>query len=247
VAAPPNSGSPVQTLLDAGVIWNVPKDSSSGVGPHVRGWDLGAFMEKTTWPMDSRGAGNVRYGFPVPGDLSADKDDDGEMIAEAPLTSRGRYAEEKSEGEDEDGDSGGALVANRYMLDVVGYRGLQRLEQQQLDCVLFLTAKWCRTCKRMQLPYGRMARLNNENLDEDLVFARGEASGRDGKMLGRTLGVDAVPTFILFRKGKQYGKPLSISKLPSKKLEAAIGYLKAGKEWDDKLFGCDGETQQTKL
>jgi hypothetical protein len=102
-------------------------------------------MEQTVWPTDNRGAASTRYGFPAPGDLSLDYD------------------------ENDDGND------------------------------------------------------NDNNINE-----MGEASGRDGKMLGRALGVNSVPTFILFRKGKPFGKPISVNRLPSEKLETAINYLKEG-------------------
>eukprot|EP00527_Entomoneis_sp_CCMP2396_P002133 CAMPEP_0198142122 /NCGR_PEP_ID=MMETSP1443-20131203/5011_1 /TAXON_ID=186043 /ORGANISM="Entomoneis sp., Strain CCMP2396" /LENGTH=550 /DNA_ID=CAMNT_0043805077 /DNA_START=190 /DNA_END=1838 /DNA_ORIENTATION=+ len=248
---PAQIGATVQTLLDHGVIWKNDKQQQQ---PFVRGWDLNRFMEQTVWPTDSRGAASTRYGFPVPGDLSLDYDEndhDNEnensingMLSEAPLPKGARLDfdndddDQKHKGEDSLSSSSTAGTGEQYIRSVIGYKGLTLLETQEVDCVLFLSARWCRTCKKMQLPFRRMARLNNEDLDGggDLVFAKGEASGRDGKMLGRTLGVESVPTFVLFRKGKPFGKPITVNRLPSEKLETAINYLKQGKEWNDELF-----------
>ena len=59
---------------------------------------------------------------------------------------------------------------------------------------------------------------------------------KKGKMISRLLGVDAVPAFVLFQNGKRYGDTLSISKLPSKKLDVALEYMKSGKKWDRNTF-----------
>ena len=55
-------------------------------------------------------------------------------------------------------------------------------------------------------------------------------------MISRLLGVDAVPAFVLFQDGKRYGDTLSISKLPSKKLDFALDFMKSGKKWDRGAF-----------
>uniref|UniRef100_A0A7S3DXG8 Thioredoxin domain-containing protein n=1 Tax=Entomoneis paludosa TaxID=265537 RepID=A0A7S3DXG8_9STRA len=270
VPAPLQIGQTIQTLLEANVIWNTHKNQHAMQPnqPHVRGWDMGRFLEQTLWPLDSRGAGTVRYGFPVPGsngkdnsfglgnndnDDDEDDDDDGVMISKAPMTrGGGRFVERQTSDNDDDEDDR-PVITTPYIRNIIGYRGLQQLENQELTAVLFLSAKWCRTCKRMQLPFRRMAKQGSMPKDDDddesvtddndlpeIVFCKGEASGRDGKMLGRALGIETVPTFVLFRKGKRYGEPLSISRLPSKKLQVAIQYLQEGREWDDDLFADEG-------
>jgi hypothetical protein len=41
---------------------------------------------------------------------------------------------------------------------------------------------------------------------------------------------------VLFRGGKRYGKPLSVSRLPSKKIDLALKFLAEGMEWDNTAF-----------
>lgn len=244
MAAPDDLGSTVQTLLDAGVVWT--KDVPRPKEVAVRGWEMGRFMEQTVWPTDSRGSSNTRYGFPVLlTEEDEEEDEDTIMITEAPMP-KGMLVEEDVALD----TSGSAAKEEKYIRSVVGYRGLQQLERQKLDCVLFLSARWCRTCKKMQLPYRKMAKSHFiDDEESDFVFAKGEASGREGKMLGRALDVQSVPTFVLFRKGKQFGKPISVNRLPSNKLETAIKLLQDGKEWDEKAFDGDNDDddKQTKL
>mmetsp|Transcript_16869 Transcript_16869/g.38821 ORF Transcript_16869/g.38821 Transcript_16869/m.38821 type:complete len:644 (+) Transcript_16869:129-2060(+) len=239
--APREIGSTVQTLLNAGVIWaNV--DQKKSAKTQVRGWEMKRFMESTLWPTDSRGSGTVRYGFPVPG---AREEAEEEQAVDDMMITR-QFIDDFDHDQDVAEDDEDARP-NAFIRSVIGYRGLQQLQKQEITGVLFLSAKWCRTCKRMQPGYRQMARDRGSNsnkeydtaIDQNLVFCKGEASGREGKMLGRALSVDSVPTFILFDKGERYGKPLSISRLPSKKLDLAIEYLKRGKEWDDELFKDD--------
>ena len=78
--------------------------------------------------------------------------------------------------------------------------------------------------------------MARENSYCDVTFAKADATGKIGKALGKALQVDAVPTFVLFRRGHVYGSPMSISRLPSKQLEQAVDYLATGKGWDDALF-----------
>jgi hypothetical protein len=82
-----------------------------------------------------------------------------------------------------------------------------------------------------------MARIAKE--EGEVVFAKAETSGRWGKELGRYLEVEAVPAFILFRKGARYGSALSVSKLPSKKIDRALQLLESGAEWDPDVLKED--------
>mmetsp|Transcript_44445 Transcript_44445/g.66982 ORF Transcript_44445/g.66982 Transcript_44445/m.66982 type:complete len:88 (+) Transcript_44445:629-892(+) len=87
-----------------------------------------------------------------------------------------------------------------------------------------------------------MARLCKEGGDA-VTFAKADAVGKVGKALGRALDVEAVPTFMLFKDGRRYGSPLSISSLPSKKLDLAMEYLTKGMEWDSDVILSDDEEQ----
>ena len=48
--------------------------------------------------------------------------------------------------------------------------------------------------------------------------------------------MDAVPAFVLFRKGKRFGSALSVSDLPSKKIGRALELLESGKDWDPMIL-----------
>ena len=245
VAPPPHIGATVQTLLQAGLVWTTQNSAKQRQStPQVRSWDLARYMETTLWPSDNRGTATTRYGFPVPGTTSFDDNDDEEeeMILEPPLTA-GRISTTTPDN-DSSSRSGTTIVSKSpYIRRMDTVRELQRIEEEQLDCVLLLSAKFCRACKKMQLPYNTMARRrhnpeakatqdNNHNHknEKSLVFCQAEASGHAGKLVGRALGIDAVPTFVLYRQGQRYGDPLSITRLPSNQLEQALEALLDGSE-----------------
>jgi hypothetical protein len=77
-----------------------------------------------------------------------------------------------------------------------------------------------------------------------LVFANANAKGQTGKQMTYSLGLDFVPSFVLYRKGVRYGEPLALNKFPSKKLELAVLYLLSGKEWDADLFGSSEDDKK---
>ena len=248
VAPPPHIGATVQTLLQAGLVWTAQNSAKQRQEqpstPQVRSWDLARYMETTLWPSDNRGTATTRYGFPVPGttsfdDNDEDEDDDEEMILEPPLTA-GRISTTTSDNDRTSSTSGTTIVSKSpYIRRMDTVRELQRIEEEQLDCVLFLSAKFCRACKKVQLPYNTMARRrhnqeassqDDDNNKTSLVFCQAEASGHAGKLVGRALGIDAVPTFVLYRQGQRYGDPLSITRLPSSQLEQALEALLDGSE-----------------
>ena len=72
-----------------------------------------------------------------------------------------------------------------------------------------------------------------------VVFVKAEAVGLAVKGWGRALGVESVPSFVMFKNGRRYGEALSNSRLPLKKLESAIEYLQEVKEWDEVAFSDD--------
>merc|ERR1711862_906165 len=118
---------------------------------------------------------------------------------------------------------------------------IQQLQNEILspkrNCLLFLTAPNCKTCFRLKPAYTRMARQqhNNDNSDpSSLLYAQADvvSTKTGGKELGKLLGIDVVPTFIMFRDGNRFGTALSISKLPSKKLDKAVELLVSGRDWD---------------
>lgn len=226
---PPRSfGETVETILKAGVTVKPAKQKQA-----VRGWSLQEYWELSTWPRDAAGGANVRYGFPVPEDLdsSLEDTDDFVLIAEPPLRSVGRTTEEElAPNETPEG-------ANPYIQNVEGVQGLQsQIIAPEKDVLLFLSAPFCRTCRYLQPQYQRLARLKTDELNGAVTFCKAEAVGQAGKELGRALSVDAVPSFLLFRKGKLFGEPLSLTRLPSAKLTLAIELLEAGKAWDEQAL-----------
>ena len=76
-----------------------------------------------------------------------------------------------------------------------------------------------------------------------ILYAKADTGGEVGKDLSRLLKVDAVPAFILFRDGRRFGPTLSISRIPSKKLSAAIDMLESGMDWDAQTLQQSEEQQ----
>ena len=230
---PKGLGATVETLLEKGICFQYPDGNPKQ--RYIRGWDLKVYWEATTWPRDSAGGANIRFGFPVPDDL--DGIEERFMINEPPARQAPVLVQ------DSDATEEAEREARSFLVDVVGVSGLQsQIIDPELDCVLFLSAPYCRTCRFINPQYLRMARMGQGS---GVLFAKANATGNVGKELGRTLDVDSVPTFLLFRKGRRFGKPLSISRLPSKKLQLAMDMLRDGSPWDEaKIRDCDrkGET-----
>jgi hypothetical protein len=200
----------------------------------VRGWSLGDFWEQTSWPKDSAGTGSVRYGLPVVEDRDLDEEP---LLSAAP--GRPQRLDKTYEEFDPDGKVKPAPTPdqeNPFVRNVAGVSGMQdEIMDASKDSILFLSARFCKTCKTISPLYTRMARMSKD-ADSSTLFAKAETSGPWGKELGRFLEVDAVPAFVLFRDGKRYGSPLSVSRLPSKKIERAIELLESGADWDPSIL-----------
>jgi thiol-disulfide isomerase/thioredoxin len=231
IVPPPDFSTTLQTLLDNGVVWNQKRESNNLL---MRGWSLGDFWELTSWPRDSAGAGDTRYGLPVLQDVDTIFQE--RMVAEPPSVGQGakfQEQERKARAQQVKADA-----ENPHVMTIHGVDGLQRdVIAAEKDCLLFLSAPWCRTCRYLSPQYTRMARERSH----EVVFAKADASGNVGKALGKALEVDAVPAFILFRQGQIFGTPLSVSRLPSRKLELAIDCLASGMEWDSSLLDADNQ------
>jgi len=245
--APPESLSSLtlQKLLDGEIVFPLKIDrggllSGSGERIAMRGWSIGNFMEQTSWPRDADSGTNTRFGLPSIDDVDMDavyKEDDDEVT--------GQWVNMLSDSVGAPQPTPAPAVVqdaprsdNPFVSDLGGIGDLnEQVLSQKEDCMLFLTAPWCRTCKTMLPGYTRFARKTGEEFPNNpLVFAKAEAVGKQGKELGRRLGVESVPTFVLFRKGRRYGTNISVSKLPSKKLEKAVAYLTSGREWEQSEF-----------
>lgn len=207
---PPGLGGTVSALLNSGITLSV--DGKLDGGMFASGWSLPAFWESTTWPRDTEGGGG-RFGMPVIRDLLDYYDvmDDNDNFEEDSI--KEIVAASSNDNFDDE---------NPFVRTVVGVTGLQqRIMMPQEDCLLFLSAPFCRTCRYMGPSYSRMARLNQGKI----VFAKADTTGLLGKELGRYLRVASVPTFVFFAKGRRIGKPLGITKLPSTKLQSKVDQL----------------------
>jgi hypothetical protein len=225
--APPKwFGTTLQDLLAKNVLYTGKLLQQNKNKVWARGWSLSEYWETATWPRDSSGI-NVRYGLPV-----LDEDD---------------FQEEAETVEEEEEEDVSTTVDsdNPYVLEIIGVNGLQKeIIDAQQDCVLYLTANFCRTCRTLAPKYQRLARLGTEQPDNTVLYAKADTSGNIGKGLGKCLGVDAVPAFVFFRKGRCFGKTLKIARLPDKKLDLAVDFLRQGLEWDDEaLRNVESEQQ----
>lgn len=124
---------------------------------------------------------------------------------------------------------------------VTQVQNIEQLQQEVLspkrNCLLFLTAPNCKTCFRLKPAYTRMARQSNNNQDDNndsVLYAQADvvSTGAGGKELGKLLGIEVVPTFILFRDGSRFGPLINVSKLPNKKLDKAVQLMVSGRDWD---------------
>ena len=238
IVPPTNLGKTITSLFEKGVIYEPEKRNSNNKSPiFVRGWSLSEFWEHSSWPRDSSGM-NIRYGLPV---IEDDDDDDEDMISAPPVRSKQavsskakleEYEQLKLERESQ--------PSNPYVKDVIGVLGVEEdIINSKQTSVLFLSAKWCKTCKKLNPQYTRLARETPSN--NGLIFAKAETSGLVGKELGKYLEVDAVPAFVLFKNGKLFGTPLSVSRIPSTKLQRAIDLLSDDKEWDPTILMTQDE------
>jgi len=203
----------LQRLLDGGIIF---KNKKKDVW--IQSWSLKDFWEYTSWPRDTSGNSSVRFGLPVveESNISPDISEPLRPVSDSPTLLADEYKEKK----------------NPYVLAIKGLDELEsKILSKERNCILFLSASWCRTCKSISPQYTRMA-MDMKKGESDVLIARTDAGRGSGKALGKFLNVEAVPAFVLFRDGKVYGDPLSISRLPSKKMNTAVDLLSSGQEWD---------------
>eukprot|EP00555_Chaetoceros_dichaeta_P011133 CAMPEP_0198267972 /NCGR_PEP_ID=MMETSP1447-20131203/35307_1 /TAXON_ID=420782 /ORGANISM="Chaetoceros dichaeta, Strain CCMP1751" /LENGTH=651 /DNA_ID=CAMNT_0043958807 /DNA_START=30 /DNA_END=1985 /DNA_ORIENTATION=+ len=217
----------LQKLLDGGIIYKNKKNKSA---IWIQTFSFKDFWEYTSWPRDTSGGANVRFGLPVVDELDVVTNQDGssseieEEMINAPterIPGTPRPPKDEYEGQ-----------KNPYILAIDGLDELENvIVSKEKDCILFLSATYCRQCKYIAPQYTRLAREMSEG-ESDVLIAQTDAGRGKGKLLGNFLNVEAVPAFVLFRQGKVYGDTLSISRLPSKKMNKAIDLLSSGQEWD---------------
>lgn len=238
-AIPPPSGlgTTMEHLIGRGILFGAStKKNMHQKSEIVRGWTLADFWEGATWPQDTAGTAQVRFGMPVLDDEDLDV-----IYSQKVAVEDANIAASRSEML-MNSEPPKPIQDNPFVYQVAGVHGVEtEIMEKKLDCVLFLSAKFCRTCRTISPQYTRLARIAREEKNSSTVFCKAEASGLWGKDLGRYLGVDAVPTFILFREGQQFGTPLSISKLPSQKLKHALDLLESGNDWDSTTLFDDNQ------
>ena len=179
--------------------------------PALRSWSLTDFWNVITWPRDAES--NARFGFPMPPALGED-DGDGEK-----------------EEEDTKDEVAIDTVDRGDVKEVSGVRGVTlEIVAKERDCVLLLSGQYCKACKYLVPQYYRYAR---QKADSNIFFATADTTSAAGKDLGRSLSADSVPSFVLFRRGKQLGEPLAVTRLPSDRLESAIQDILEGMESQD--------------
>ena len=192
----------------------------------------------------------VRFGLPVLEEEEEEEDED-EMIAAPPLTADASFIDRqawddsiaKEEQEREEAD-----MKNPFVKKIVGEQQMyDDIVREKRDAVLFLSATWCRTCKTLNPRFTSLARQTMESYSEEedgILFAKADTTGDAGKGLSRLLNIDAVPAFLLFRNGRRFGPALSVSRIPSKKLSAAIERLQSGGDWDAEAIRQASESEQ---
>lgn len=237
---PPRGFGPttLQTLLDSGVLFSA-KVAAGPAAASVRGWTMGDFWEETSWPRDSAGGMGVRYGLPV-----EEEEEDLDVAFQREMMEMSKPRRRVRIG-GEGGMDGGETAAvargdemNPFVTQIVGVEGLaENVIARQRNSVVFVAMRSCRTCKKINPIFTKMARQGSGG---DLMFAKADATGAAGKALGRQLGVVAAPSFVLFRNGVRYGA-VSASRLPSERLDKAIRDLEAGEDFDPSLEEGDDD------
>ncbi|GFH51760.1 hypothetical protein CTEN210_08236 [Chaetoceros tenuissimus] len=208
----------LQPLLDAGVVFQ--RKAKDNVLSHS--WNLQDFWELLSWPRDAEG-GNIRFGLPVVEDIDSLEMEGERMISAPPSTGKSGPATPRDEF---------AGKKNPFVVDINDLKELSHeVIEQEKDCVLFLSAAYCRTCKKLSPQYTKLAR-DHAKAGNGITFAKANTAGKLGKDVVKAMGVDSVPAFAFFKDGKRYGSVISISKMPSKKLDVAIDLLLSGGEWD---------------
>lgn len=226
----PAIGSTLERMFSSKSLFAKPKDCKDTSKPYIRTWELADFWESTTWPRQSMS--NVRFGWPSDDNESEfydyddeEDDDEDEMVAAPP--SRGTS----------DGLVEESIAADKRMTspDVTWVTDSLAVEaiiaQPQKTAVLFVSAPFCRTCRYLKPLYYRMA---NQYKEHSVEFCQADASGPVGKVLSRKLDIEAVPSFLLFKHGERFGPAISVTKIPSPKLDLAVSWiLDDDAEWDE--------------
>ena len=240
---PPRAiGYTLEKLMENGVILTEKQRSKacSKKSDAIRGWSLPDFWEQMSWPRDSSGSGTTRFGLPV---RDVPDEDDFFLLAEdSPddIPSSRRRSRDDDDGSASSSVKTRAIQTNPYVSDILNIDDFQNeIVQTEKNCIMFMSARWCRTCKTINPSFTRMARINEEEgKANNFSFVKAETATESGKRLARLVSVRAVPSFVFVREGKVLGEAY-VSKLPSPKIEKAMAILMSNADWDDSL--CDDD------
>lgn len=236
---PTNYGPIIQKLFDFKIIYSTDRNEN---GSHkkkkvfVKGCSFPDYAEREIWPSDSTDGASVRFGFPAINELAFEV-----KVEKLMGSTRTKPAKKKKKKKKK-------VQENPYVFEIESLHDItEEIVNAEKDAILFISAPYCKLCRTLSPQYTRMARMFKEEKGSDLLFAKASSAGKSGKQLTFTLNVDSVPTFILFKKGQKYGQPFGVVKVPSKKLEKAIGYLVSGEEWDGSITGMESTLRRTKI
>jgi len=249
-------GNTIEKLLKNGVIFTAKQRSKScsKKSDAIRGWSLADFWEQMSWPRDSSGSGSTRFGLPVREDPDGFDIGGSFIVSEAPYNPlQAKKGATRGDDYDDIGEFGSspraspspnpknrAIQNNPYVLNIMDVDGLQsEIVNTKKNCIMFMSARFCKTCKTINPAYTRMARVSQENGSaSNFSFVKAETSGASGKELAAHMSVRAVPSFVFVREGKILGKAYT-SKLPSPKIDKALHLLASGEEWDYSFLDDD--------
>ena len=233
--APSNYGPVLEKLMESNIFF--PTDRNEN-GSHeqkssfVRGCSFPDYAEGEIWPSDLIDDAAVRYGFPGIGELTLEAKVEKLMGNDVSKT----IVKEKKK------------QKNPFVMELDSLGDLrEEIVEKKKNAVLFVSAPYCKLCRVINPVYTRMARISIEEENNDLSFAKASSAGKTGKQMTAVLGIESVPTFLLFKAGEQYGEPFGATKLPSAVLDTAIDNLLNDKDWDSTLMNKDELEGQTKL
>mmetsp|Transcript_26918 Transcript_26918/g.30143 ORF Transcript_26918/g.30143 Transcript_26918/m.30143 type:complete len:600 (+) Transcript_26918:118-1917(+) len=258
--SPPRAiGNTLEVLMGKGVLFTEKqrRKACSKRSDAIRGWSLSDFWEQTSWPRDSSGSSTTRFGLPVRDDPDDDEFDD--IFEDTYTNLEAPYEDDLDEVEEFDtsfssspshssNSKSRAIQKNPFVLNIMDIKGMEsEIVSTEKNCIVFMSAKFCRTCKTIDPVFTRMARINQENNESsgnDISFVKAETSGASGKKLAKYVSVQAVPSFVFIREGQILGQA-SASKLPSRKIDKALQLLATGADWDYSLLD-DNENELSK-
>jgi hypothetical protein len=252
VIPPKAIGSTLETLMENGVILTEKQRNKacSEKSDAIRGWSLSDFWEQTSWPRDSAGSGTTRFGLPVRENPDEIEDED---LKPNRRVNRDEYFYNDIGNFDPSSISASSssnaknrpIENNPYVSTIMDIGGFQsEIVDNEKNCIMFMSARFCKTCKTINPAYTRMARINHENgKTSNYSFLKAETSGASGKQLARHVSVRAVPSFVFVREGKVLGSTY-VSKLPSPKIDKAIQLLASGADWDYSLMDDDDDDDE---